>query len=155
MLKIITAIVASAVLAAVVAWWVTCPCSYIPGGPLSGEEVIVGVDDWSFVNDNEAVPLCQIEVAFLLPRSMNVNCMSSEGELYVSCMYCAKKQWAAKALAEPDGRIKVAGNVYPVRYHRVMEAPALDRAWTARLDKTGRGQVQRPGHWWSFRLESR
>jgi len=48
------------------------------------------------VNDINAVPLCQIQVDFPIPRSMNVNCMSTGDDLFVSCSQCAGKQWAAR-----------------------------------------------------------
>lgn len=94
--------------------WFGCPCGYIPGGPLSGDQFPSPDSDWSFVNDLEAVPLCQIEVDFLIPRSMNVNCMSSGGDLFVSCSQCAGKHWSARALAYPEGKVLAAGRVYAI-----------------------------------------
>ena len=136
-------------------YWFVCPCETIPGGPLAGEEVTQPVRDWSFVNDIGAVPLCQIQVDFPIPRSMNVNCMSTGGELFVSCSRCADKQWAARALEHPDGFIRAVGRVYPITYQRVTDESQLDTIWAARFTKLGREPSPRPGHWWGFRLSSR
>ncbi|MBO6557406.1 MAG: hypothetical protein JJ957_12960 [Pseudomonadales bacterium] len=138
--------------ATAVSYWFICPCGVIPGGPLFGERVTEPVEDWSFVNDKAAVPLCQIEVDFPIPRAMNVNCMSTGGDLFVSCSGCADKQWAARALAHPNGIVQAAGKVYPITYERVTDEAKLDRIWAARLSKIGKDLSARPDHWWSFGL---
>jgi hypothetical protein len=153
--KLIGLIVILIALGAAGTYWFVCPCETIPGGPLAGEEVAEGVMDWSFVNDVEAVPLCQIEVDFILPRSMNVNCMSSASDLFVSCSNCANKQWSARALSHPEGKIRAGGKVYPISYQRVTDSQDLDRVWLARLTKIGRDPVPRPEGWWTFNLVSR
>ena len=137
-------------------YWFACPCTRIPGGSLSGEEVNAPVNDWSFVNSKEEVPLCQVEVQALLPHSVNVNCMSSNGRLYISCSRCEGKYWSSKALANPSGRVRAGAFVYPVTLSRVTATNELDDAWQARADKVGVKEVQkRPDHWWSFRLAFR
>lgn len=133
-------------------YWFACPCEQIPGGPLRGEQAQATDPDWGFVNDRQTVPLCQIEVAFLLPRSMNVNCMSVDGLLFVSCSQCAGKQWSAQALLDSQGRVSVGDKVYPIVYQRVTLDSDLDRIWTARLNKIGADPAPRPEHWWSFNL---
>lgn len=135
-------------------YWFVCPCETIPGGPLAGGTA-AQPSDWSFVNDIEAVPLCQIQVDFPIPRSMNVNCMSPDGDLFVSCSRCADKQWAARALEHPDGFVRAAGIVYPITYERVLDEAQLDAVWAARLGKLGREASPRPDHWWSFALSGR
>jgi hypothetical protein len=130
-----------------------CPCSRVPGGHLIGGEVEAAVSDWSFVND---VPLCQLEVASVLPHSINLNCMSTGGELYVSCSNCKGKHWSSIALEKPGARLRAGDAIYPVTLTRVEDAPTLDKAWQARASKTQAStDAPRPDHWWSFRLVSR
>lgn len=132
-----------------------CPCERTPGGYLLGDVVEAPVTDWSFANE---VPLCQIEVdRGLLPHSVNLNCMATEdGRLYLSCASCDGKVWSAAAVNEPEARLRVGEEVYPVRLARVTDAAELDAAWQARARKTGRGtDVPRQDGWWSFRVVSR
>lgn len=133
-------------------YWFACPCDRIPGGALRGEVVEAPIEDWSFVNDAAVIPLCQIEVDSPIPRSMNVNCMSVDDLLYVSCSGYADKLWADRALTHPQGNVRAAGKVHPIRYQRVTNADDLDRIWSARLAKTGAETAPRADHWWSFNL---
>ncbi len=136
-----------------------CPCERTPGGFLSGPQQDAAVSDWSFAND---VGLCQLEVRGVLRHSINLNCMSSDGALFLSCSRCEGKYWSDLALASPVARIRIGGTVYPVSVNRVTEADTLDRAWRARAGKlaamrgTNDAEVPpRPSHWWSFRISSR
>ena len=134
-------------------FWFVCPCEVVPGGSLAGEMASDPVSDWSFVNDE---PLCQVEVDIGLPWSINLNCMSTEGQLYVSCSRCAGKTWSQAALDDPDGYIRVGPTVYPVTLTRLTEPAMLDVAWAARSAKLNRtDNAPRPDHWWSFQLTSR
>jgi hypothetical protein len=130
-----------------------CPCERAPGGYLFGREVREPVRDWSFAN---GTPLCQLQVGALLPHSINLNCMSSGGRLYVSCSSCAGKHWSGVALANPQARIRIGDAVYPVQLTRLEDASALDEAWRARARKTGSDPAApRAEGWWSFELVSR
>lgn len=151
-LKVLVSIILLALLVLGATYWFACPCDRIPGGPLRGDSVEQPISDWSFVNSADEVPLCQIEVDFPITRSMNVNCMSVDKLLYVSCSGCADKQWAARALTNPLGKVRAAQKVYPIRYQRITSEADLDRIWSARLRKIGAEPVERPGHWWSFHL---
>ena len=81
-------------------FWFVCPCEAMPGGGLGGEVASEPVNDWTFVND---VPLCQVEVDIGIPWSINLNCMSAGGDLYVSCSRCAGKTWSQAALKNDAG----------------------------------------------------
>jgi|TARA_B100000315_G_scaffold124669_1_gene114618 hypothetical protein len=129
-----------------------CPCERTPGGWLLGTEVSEPVSDWSFANQ---VPLCQIQVSGWLPHSVNLNCMSADGKLYLSCASCDGKRWSTYALANPNGRIRMNGSVYPVTLTRVLDPKLLDEAWQARAAKFGREARPRQEGWWSFSLNSR
>lgn len=137
------------------AYFFVCPCSVVPGASLGGEKVEALVSNWSFVNDAEAVPLCQIEVDVSIAKSMNVFCFSSSNALYVSCAQCEGKRWASRVADNPDGFVRAAGRVYPIAYTRVTNEAQLDRLWEVRRIKVGADDVPRPAHWWSFNLASR
>ena len=142
------------------AWWLTqCPCERIPGAWLQGAEETAPVSDWTFANE---APICYIEVPGAIPHSVTLNCMANGGgTLYLSCSRCDGKRWSTIAVATGQARIRIAETVYPVTIARVTEPAELDRAWAARADKLARlrgpagAPPPRPGHWWSFRLESR
>ena len=151
---IISAVIVLAA-AAFLSYWYVCPCEVVPGGPVQGAVDRTPVEDWHFVNDITAVPLCQIQVDFTIPRSMNVNCMSTGGDIFVSCSSCAGKAWSARALKYPDGFVKVGSTVYPISYERVTDEAMLDRVWYARLAKLDADLVDRPTDWWTFRLVCR
>ncbi|MFU8818002.1 MAG: hypothetical protein ACNA7W_21850 [Pseudomonadales bacterium] len=135
-------------------WLFYCPCERTPGGWLLGEQVDEPVSDWSFAN---GVPLCQIQVSRgLLPHAINLNCMASEGRLYLSCASCDGKTWSTAAQARPEARLRLAGSVYSVRLTRVEDPAVLDEAWRARESKLGRDPDRpRDAGWWSFLVESR
>ncbi len=128
-----------------------CPCERLPGLWLTGEEVNSPVEDWSFANE---AALCQVEVSSWRVHSVNLNCMSSDNDLYVSCANCAGKAWSDMVLENPHGKIRIADRLYPVRFEQVVEPSDLDRAWRARETKLDRKVGERPEHWWSFRLSS-
>lgn len=158
--RVLTAVlvlIASLGVAAFLTWSVYCPCERTPGGYLLGNEAAGPVLDWSFINDLEAVPLCQIQVqAGVLPHSVNLNCMADQGELFLSCANCDGKRWSQAALDHPDARLRAGSTVYAVRISRVTDTQTLDRAWMARAAKLGRpSDTPRQDGWWSFRVVSR
>jgi hypothetical protein len=142
-----------------------CPCDRTPGGLLFGERADGPVNDWNFAND---VPLCQLQIyAGIRPHAVNLNCMSTpEGELYLSCSVCDRKYWAGKVEENERAVMRLNGITYPVTLNRVFDEQEMDRAWSARVIKLqthGGGPYNpipepdavRPGHWWTFRVESR
>lgn len=136
-----------------VGYFFYCPCERTPGGWLLGDEITGPVADGSFAND---VGLCQIQVSAVLPHSINLNCMSANGKLYLSCSRCDGKYWSNAALENSLARIRIDDRVYPVKITRVQDPKVLDEAWLARVTKLGRStESQRPGHWWSFNIVSR
>ena len=147
-------VLAAALTAGILVWFFSCPCERSPGGYLLGNEVEGQVNDWSFAND---VPLCQIQVsAGLLPHSINLNCMAADGELYLSCSGCEGKRWSTAASENPEARLRLMDDVYPVSLTRVQDPAILDRAWIARAAKLGRPtETPRRDGWWSFRVVSR
>ncbi len=152
MIQKLTVGVTLLVAAGTLAFSTLCPCGPTPGAYLFGAEAQTPIDDWSFVNQ---VPLCQLEVTTWRPHSVNLNCMSSQGQLYISCSNCAAKSWSRTAETKGIARIRAGEMVYPVTLNRVIDAAELERAWAARLKKIQQDPVQRPSHWWSFKLISR
>ena len=65
------------------------------------------------------------------------------GALYLSCSVCEGKYWSGRAMANPDARIRIAGQVYPVRLSRLQDAEILDLAWLARGSKTASRSASR------------
>jgi hypothetical protein len=129
------------------------PCWRIPGGRLSGEEVTQEVKDWSF---SDAFPHCQVEVRPADPYSINANCYSAAGTLYLGCMNCSGKRWPSFVAADPQARVRFGDRIYPVRATRVTDAAELEAAWRARGRKYGAaGAAAPPADYWVFRLESR
>ncbi|MEM7099671.1 MAG: hypothetical protein AAF541_15500 [Pseudomonadota bacterium] len=132
----------------------SCPCGPVPGLWLLGEVAQEKVTDWSIANDRKSAPLCQLQINTWRPHSINLNCMSDQGNLYVSCSNCAGKTWSNDALAYPEGILRIGETVYPVHLERLTRPQDLDIAWSARLRKIGAESAPRPEHWWSFRLNS-
>ena len=137
------ALLGIAVLALCMTYFLRCPCERIPGSVLSGEVV--------------QVRLCQIEVNGLVPWSINLNCMAdAQGELFLSCSRCDGKYWSAVAVKDPQARLRMGRQVYPVNLTRLTNSARLDHAWRTRAAKTGMGvDLPRPDHWWSFAVTSR
>jgi hypothetical protein len=159
---------AALVLLAVVGFLVyssVCPCDRTPGGFLFGDRVEEPVQDWNFAND---IPLCQLQIYDgIRPHSINLNCMSTPaGELYLSCSVCTQKYWAGKVGPNETAVMRLNGTTYPVTLNRVQNPAEMDRAWQARVNKlqvhgggpynpTPDPDAERPGHWWTFHVESR
>lgn len=149
----ILGVVALAALTALLYFFFACPCERLPGGYLLGEEISEPVDDWTFANE---VPLCQIEVQRWLPHSINLNCMSAGGELFLSCSSCEGKTWSSVALQNSHARIRMHDRVFPVTLTRLTDPARLDHAWRTRARKLG-GSIDTPRRdgWWSFVVVSR
>ena len=99
-MKTAVTVLAVLVLAGGVGYLSLCPCGPVPGAWLRGDAPVGPVADWSFVNDRDLAPLCQVQITTWRPHSINLNCMSVDGELFVSCSRCAGKNWSNDALIE-------------------------------------------------------
>jgi len=151
--KAVAVILVVLLVGALSTFWFVCPCEQMPGGPLQGERSTVMVQNWSFANEPG---LCQVQVDRGIPWSVNLNCMSADEALYISCARCEGKGWSTAVLDNPDGFVRIRQTIYPVTFTRVVDSEMLDSAWLARLQKLGAdGNTPRPAHWWSFKLVSR
>ena len=147
---------------ALLTWFLTCPCGPLPGGYLFGKVNEEPVKDWSFANQ---VSLCQIQISGILPHAINLNCMATQGNLYLSCSHCEPKYWSRGVLKDPRSRLRMNGTVYPVNLTRVTDPMEMEQAWEARVKKlqvvaTAQNPAvplgtPRPDGWWTFRVESR
>ena len=89
------------------------PRDRIPGLWLTGELVTTPVTDWSFTDQVATIKL-QTQSRFLLPHSVTINCLSLNGQLYVSSVYPAgsPRSWNDNVLRDPHVRIKIGNRVY-------------------------------------------
>ena len=105
------------------------PHNRTPGLWLKGNVVTTPVTDWSFTDN---IPVVQLETRswYLLPHSVNVNCLDYNGQLYLVSVYPASA-WNANVQRDPHVRLKIGSNVYertvmlvtdPAERQGVMEA---------------------------------
>lgn len=149
-------------------WAWTCPCEGTPGLVLRGDVHEEPVTDWSFANE---VDLCAVQIDLgWRSHAVNLNCMATpDGRLYLSCSVGENKYWCPKVGPDHEGKLRLDGTVYPVVLNRVQDEAVLDVVWQARIQKLQQPDViarqpggagpppldqERPGHWWTFRVES-
>ncbi len=114
LVKIVGAILVCLALALVVLRFTGLdPHDRIPGLWLTGELVTTPVTDWSFTDQVATIKL-QTQSRFLLPHSVTINCLSLNGQLYVSSIYPAgtPRSWNDNVLRDPHVRIKIGNKVY-------------------------------------------
>ena len=89
------------------------PHARTPGLWLKGNVVTTPVADWSFTHSIPVIQL-QTESWFLLPHSVNINCLDYNGQLYFSSVYPAgpARSWNANIMRNPRIRIKIGDQVY-------------------------------------------
>lgn len=108
------------------------PHGRTPGLWLKGNVVTTPVTDWSFTDQ---IPVVQIQTQtwYLLPHSVNINCLDYNGQLYLVSVYPAgtKHTWNDNVLRDPQVRLKIGDQIYdrtlslvtdPVEQQGVLEA---------------------------------
>ncbi len=89
------------------------PHDRMPGLWLTGNLVTTPVADWSFT---ESVPHVEVQTRtwYLLPHSVTINCLSYNGQLYVSSVFPPgeSRSWNENVMRDPHVRIKVGNNLY-------------------------------------------
>jgi len=89
------------------------PHDRTPGLWLKGNVVTTPVTDWSFT---ENIPVIQIQTksAYLLPHSVNINCLNYNGQLYLVSVYPAgtTHSWNENVIRDPHVRLKIGDQVY-------------------------------------------
>jgi hypothetical protein len=89
------------------------PHARTPGLWLKGNVVTAPVTDWSFT-DNIPVIQIQTQTPYLLPHSVNINCLNYNGQLYLVSVYPAgtAHTWNDNVIRDPHVRLKIGDNVY-------------------------------------------
>lgn len=89
------------------------PHDRIPGLWLKGNVVTTPVTDWSFT---ENIPVIQIQTRtwYLLPHSVNINCLVYNGQLYLVSVYPAGTThgWNDNVMRDPHVRLKIGDQIY-------------------------------------------
>jgi hypothetical protein len=89
------------------------PHDRVPGLWLTGELVTTPVTDWSFLENVPNIKI-QTQTRFLLPHSVTINCLSYNGQFYVSSTRPAgvQRSWDANVMRDPRVRIKIGDKLY-------------------------------------------
>jgi hypothetical protein len=104
-------------------------CGPVPGGALSGE-VAPAPAAWSDALGGDR-DMCEIEARPADPHSIQLECFTRDGALYVQSHRWAlaewwPESWAEVWLAEPDVRVRVGGHIHELRAERVSDAALRD-----------------------------
>jgi hypothetical protein len=113
-LKIVLGIFACLVLALVVLRITGLnPHNRRPGLWLTGNVIHYPVTDWSFTDNIRNIEL-QTRTWYWLPHSVTINCLSYNGQLYVSSVYPAgvSRSWDDNVIRDPHVRIKIGNDLY-------------------------------------------
>ena len=108
------------------------PHGRTPGLWLSGELVTTPVMDWSFANQVQNVQL-QTNTWYGIPHSVNINCVSYMGQLYLDSFYAAGmtyphgRSWNENVARDPHVRIRIGNKLYD-RTLVLVTDPALKEA---------------------------
>lgn len=108
------------------------PHARTPGLWLKGNVVTTPVTDWSFTDKIPVVQL-QTETWYMLPHSVNINCLNYNGQLYLVSVYPAgtAHTWNDNVMRDPHVRLKIGDQIYdrtvslvtdPAEQEGVMEA---------------------------------
>jgi hypothetical protein len=89
------------------------PHARTPGLWLKGNVVTTPVTDWSFT---DKIPVVQIqtETSYMLPHSVNINCLNYNGQLYLVSVYPAgtAHTWNDNVMRDPHVRLKIGDDIY-------------------------------------------
>jgi hypothetical protein len=89
------------------------PHDRTPGLWLKGNVVTTPVTDWSFT---ENIPVVQVQTQawYLLPHSVNINCLDYNGQLYLVSVYPAgtRHSWNENVIRDPRVRLKIGDQIY-------------------------------------------
>jgi hypothetical protein len=89
------------------------PHGRTPGLWLKGNVVTTPVTDWSFTDKIPVVQL-QTQTWYLLPHSVNINCLDYNGQLYLVSVYPAgtTHAWNGNVIRGPHVRLKIGEQIY-------------------------------------------
>jgi hypothetical protein len=112
------------------------PHDRIPGLWLKGNVVATPVTDWSFT---DKIPVIQIQTQtpYLLPHSVNINCLDYNGQLYLVSVFPAgtTHTWNDNVIRDPHVRLKIGDQIYDRTVSLVTDAAEQEGVMEARHKK--------------------
>lgn len=112
------------------------PHARTPGLWLKGNVITAPVTDWSFT---DKIPVIQIQTQtwYLLPHSVNINCLDYNGELYLVSVFPAgtAHTWNDNVIRDPHVRLKIEDNVYDRTVSLVTDPAEQEGVLQARHNK--------------------
>lgn len=89
------------------------PHGRTPGLWLKGNVVTTPVTNWSFTENIPVVQL-QTQTWYLLPHSVNINCLAYNDQLYLVSVYPAATthNWNENVIRDPHVRLKIGDQIY-------------------------------------------
>lgn len=89
------------------------PRDRTPGLWLTGNVVTTPIADWSFTDQVPNIKI-QTNTWYGIPHSVTIDCVSYNGQLYVTSVYPAgtSRSWNDNAMRDPHVRIKIGDNLY-------------------------------------------
>ena len=125
------------------------PYGTVPGKRIEGDVIVGQIDDWSFVQQYRRVI---VEVRPSDPYSVNAGYFLMGKDLYISS---AHSRWAQLLREDPDMRIRLGGEIYPVRAVQVEDPLRLEEVHQGYTGKYPNRTMEEAAGRWFFRLESR
>ena len=112
------------------------PHARTPGLWLRGNVVTTPVTDWSFTDKIPIVQL-QTETWYLLPHSVNINCLNYNGQLYLVSVYPAgtAHTWNDNVIRDPHVRLKIGDQIYDRAVSLVTDPAEQEAVLQARHNK--------------------
>jgi hypothetical protein len=94
------------------------------------------VTDWSFTDKVPNIKL-QTESWYGLPHSVTINCLSYNGQLYVSSVFPAgtPRSWNDNVMRDPHVRVKIGNNLYDRTMVQVTDPAEREAVLQARAKK--------------------
>jgi hypothetical protein len=112
------------------------PHARTPGLWLKGNVVTTPVTDWSFT---DKIPVVQIqtETSYVLPHSVNINCLNYNGQLYLVSVYPAgtAHTWNDNVMRDPHVRLKIGDDIYDRTVSLVSDPAEQEGVLQARHNK--------------------
>ena len=112
------------------------PHARTPGLWLKGNVVTTSVTDWSFTDKIPVVQL-QTETSYMLPHSVNINCLNYNGQLYLVSVYPTgtAHTWNDNVMRDPHVRLKIGDNIYDRTVSLVTDPAEQEGVLQARHNK--------------------
>ncbi len=112
------------------------PHARTPGLWLKGNVVAAPVTDWSFTDKIPVVQL-QTQSSYMLPHSVNINCLNYNGQLYLVSVYPAgtAHTWNDNVMRDPHVRLKIGEDIYDRTVSLVTDPAEQEGVLQARHNK--------------------